>query len=388
MLILRGAKVAINHTEAVRLDLALHSGRIHYCSANKPTDDILNLDGFLILPGLINAHDHLDLNLFPRLGNGPYRNAAAWAQDIYRPDEPPINMHLSLSKPIRLLWGCIKNLLSGVTSVAHHNPRHPVMQHSPVRVLTHFGWAHSLTFSRQWRQRYGRTPAGVPFIIHAAEGTDQKSRREIATIDAARALGPSTVLVHGVAIDSAALALLLERGSSLVWCPSSNLFTLGQTLSSQVLESGIPIALGSDSAITADGDLLDEIIVASKFVNPTHLYEMVTTKPSEILKLPSGIGQIADDGPADLLVVRDNGASPASTLLRCSPELVFVNGSLRLISVGCAERLGLQKLAPEHSIHLEGRGHYLIDFDAGSLLKQTAAVLGADVRLAGKRVAA
>ena len=33
----------------------------------------LDLSGFLILPGLINAHDHLEFALF-RLGKGPYRN--------------------------------------------------------------------------------------------------------------------------------------------------------------------------------------------------------------------------------------------------------------------------------------------------------------------------
>jgi Cytosine deaminase and related metal-dependent hydrolases len=388
MLILRGARVAISATEARHLDLALCSGRIHYCSAHEKSNDALNLDGFLILPGLINAHDHLDLNLFPRLGRRTYPNARAWAEDIYRPNEPPINRHVSLPKPVRLLWGCIKNLLSGVTSVAHHNPRHPITQRSPVRVLTEFGWAHSLTFCRRWRQRYQKTPAGVPFIIHAAEGTDQESRREIAILDAAGALGPCTVLVHGVAIDLATLAVLLERGSSLIWCPSSNLFTLGQTLSSQILQSCLPIALGSDSAITAEGDLLDEVRVASAFMDPARLYDMVTTEPARILKLPFGTGQIVENGPADLLVVKDHGGSPASALLRCRPELVFIDGGLRLASVDCAEQFPLQSLAPKHGIEVAERGRYLIDFDAESLVRQTAAILGPDIRLAGKAVAA
>ena len=81
-----------------------------------------DLSGHLLLPGLINAHDHLEFNLFPRLGRGPYANASSWAADIYRPDASPVKEHLLVPKKVRLIWGGIKNLLSGVTTVAHHNP--------------------------------------------------------------------------------------------------------------------------------------------------------------------------------------------------------------------------------------------------------------------------
>ena len=159
-MLITGARVTINANEAVKLNLWLYSGRVSFTRIRQAEDTIFDLEGCLILPGLINAHDHLEMNLFPRLGNGPYENAARWAEDIYHPCHPPIKDHLAVPKYIRLTWGAIKNLLSGVTTVAHHNPLHPSLfdYDLPIRVLKRFNWAHSLKFSPDWLSTFRDTP--------------------------------------------------------------------------------------------------------------------------------------------------------------------------------------------------------------------------------------
>ncbi len=87
--------------------------------------------------------------------------------------------HLRVPKKVRLIWGGVKNLISGVTTVAHHNPWEGSIfgRAFPVRVVRRYGWAHSLEFSPDIAERYRRTPIRWPFIVHAAEGTGERARR-------------------------------------------------------------------------------------------------------------------------------------------------------------------------------------------------------------------
>ncbi len=136
--LLTGARVALGPEETVMSEVEIRSGRIAAIQSAKTRRGVLRLDlrGCLVLPGLINAHDHLEFNLFPRLGRGPYPNAGAWARDIYHPGCSPVKEHLQVPMETRLRWGAVKNLLSGVTTVCHHNPYHaPVFSRGfPIRV--------------------------------------------------------------------------------------------------------------------------------------------------------------------------------------------------------------------------------------------------------------
>jgi len=388
---LTGARVALTPVHAERIDFSvdIRTGRILPFDSRARESHRLDLAGHLLLPGLINAHDHLEFGLFPRLGSGPYPNASAWAADIYHPELSPVKEHLLVPKSMRLQWGGIRNLLGGVTTVAHHNRAEASLftPRFPVRVVKRYGWAHSLDFTRDLAEARKRTPARWPFIVHAAEGTDDRARAEISRLRSLGVLGPGIVLVHAVAMGQPEIETIVQSGTSVVWCPTSNLFTLGRTLTAETVRSPIPVALGTDSALTADGDLLDEMTCARRAtgLTPAEIYPLVTGSAASILRLRHGQGVIRERGLADLVAVADTGQTPADALAGLRPELVMARGRVMLLS----ERLsGLASPRPQglHRIHVEGRGSFRIRADVPRLYAAASAALGPEVRLAGKRI--
>lgn len=361
-ILIRGACCATGPHESERCSMELADGRIRRmlregkreptCSAWRFT---LDLEGFLVLPGLINAHDHLEFSLFPRLATPPYRNYIEWGADIHSRFPDLIAAHRAVPKDVRVWWGGIRNLLCGVTTVSHHNPLHPAMldPEFPVRVIRDYGWAHSPALGGDLRNARGLTPKNAAFLIHACEGTDEIARNELWDLDRQGLLDASTVLIHGLALDRQSVDRLIERRTSLITCPSSNQF-LFRTLPDFALLKTIPhLAMGNDSPLTAEGDLLDEIRFACRFcgLTPEAVWTMVTDAPATILRLYEQKGTLRPGGPADLVVVRDRGRQPADTLTALTMqdvEFVIIGGRVQL-----ASEMLLSKLPPEMQDKLE-----------------------------------
>lgn len=391
-MILRGARVARGPRETAALDVHTHGGMIEKLASHARGAGI-DMSGYLCLPGLINAHDHLEFNLYPRLGKGPHPNMAAWADDIYRPNESPLREQRSVPKRDRLYWGALKNLASGVTTVGHHNAyaRGVFTSRFPVAVADNIGWAHSLHFPPDVRSQWRKTQHGQPFVMHAAESTDGSGEAELSTLDSLGILSSHLVIVHGVDLKPRHWRLLRERSASCITCPSSNLFTLGRTLSASAFLSGVPIALGTDSAITAQMDLLDELRTARRLwrLSKARLYAMVTSIPAAILGLRGGEGSIKEEGVADLIAVRDQGLDPASALLEAREiDLVVRRGRVRMVSRRLAERLPVSVVSRLSPLRLARRGRMLVDADTPSLIEAASKYIPGEMRLAGKRVLA
>lgn len=295
-------------------------------------EPVLDLGDDRLLPGLINAHDHLPLNHLPRLEPAPrYCNVREWIADIDRRRRVEGALKTAVAVPLaqRLLLGGVKNLLSGVTTVAHHDPLYSELceLQYPVRVVTRYGWAHSLHVEGEAKtlESQRRTPAGWPWIIHAAEGVDEEAREELWRLDRLGCLKPNTLLVHGVALGGPERRRLGAASAGLIWCPSSNLHLFGVTADVTELLAQGRVALGTDSRLSGARDLLEELRTAARQVamSPAALECLVTSDAARLLRLPD-CGVVAPQARADLLVIP--AGMPLERVHRSDIRLVMIDG--------------------------------------------------------------
>jgi cytosine/adenosine deaminase-related metal-dependent hydrolase len=300
--------------------------------AGAPGDLVVDLRGDRLLPGLINAHDHLHLNtLQPLEPTGHWRHVREWISQVNlrRRTDPTFESQIAVARDERLLIGGLKNLLSGVTTVAHHDPLYPFLVNElfPTGVVTNYGWSHSLYIDGEEavRAAFRRTPPDWPWIIHAAEGVDDEAAGEFDRLDALGCVGANTLIVHGIALDPARRTRLEEAGAGLIWCPSSNLRLFGSTAEVSELARGGRVALGTDSRLSGSRDLLCEIGTAREAsgLDTTMLESMVTRDAAALLRLPDR-GVLRVGARADLLVLPEGTALARVT--RADVRLVVLGG--------------------------------------------------------------
>lgn len=329
--------------------LRIENNRIVALNESPRRNDVpVNLHGAFIFPGLINSHEHLEHNHYGRVKfREKYANASEWIEDMSPRLQSDPRLLDGKSRPLadRLFIGGLKNLLSGTTTIAHHNPLYRQLRRTfPVRVVQNYSWAHSLYLqdgnagangekAGGVLARYRATPKKFPFVIHLAEGVDEMARAEFHGLEVIGCLDSNTVLVHGIGLSLDNWIHLTKLGAGLIWCPASNMFLFGQTIPArQFLDSGglEQLALGSDSRLTGSRDLLDEIRLAFKAcrVTPYEIFCMVTRSSARLLRLPYA-GKLAAGLPADLLIIPPLKIDPFETLVQsCRKDilLVAING--------------------------------------------------------------
>jgi cytosine/adenosine deaminase-related metal-dependent hydrolase len=316
----------------------------------KRGDTVVDLQGSFVLPGLVNAHDHLELNHYGRIkGRDRYENASGWIADMGQrlSSDPAIRRGREHPLIERLFIGGLKNLLAGVTTVAHHNPFYAEMRRTmPIRVVRRYGWAHSFFLEKRpagargepggdVAARWQTTSPDAPFFVHLAEGIDDDARGELPRLEALGCLKPNTVIVHGLAIDENGWRRVARTGAGLVWCPASNAFLFGETALVGALidgadEARVTVALGTDSRVTGSRDLLDELREARAAlpVAPHLLLRMVTSEAAKLLR-QNRAGRLTIGAPADVVVIPALAGDPGAALLQATRRdvrLVIVDG--------------------------------------------------------------
>lgn len=301
----------------------------------RAADVVVDLQGARLLPGLVNAHDHLQLNSLPDPAPGMrYRHVREWIADVAarRRSDREFESGVAIARNERLLIGGVKNLLSGVTTVAHHDPCYPFLSDAryPVAVVRDYGWSHSLYLDGEDEvvRSHRATPQDWPWIIHAAEGVDESAEQEFDRLDALGCLGSNTLLVHGIALDHSRRVRLERAGAGLIWCPSSNLRLFGRTAAVADLAARGRVALGTDSRLSGARDFLDELRIAreSSGLDDRILEPLATRHGARLLRLTDR-GVLRVGARADVLILP--ARARLSAITRAEVCMVLVGGFVR-----------------------------------------------------------
>lgn len=264
----------------------------------------------LVFPGLINSHDHLHFNLFPRLGNRLYPGYIAWGEDIHLHNKETIAAVLAIPEEMRTQWGIYKNLLNGVTTVVHHGK--VLQMSSPViDVFTHCHSLHSVGLEKRWQYRLNKPfLPDWPFVIHIGEGTDEASYHEINRLIRWNLRKRKLIGIHGVAMQPKQARAF----AALVWCPDSNLFLLGATAAADRLKKETAVLFGTDSTVSAGWSIWDQLRLArdTGMLTDIELMQSVMQTPAKVWELP-GKGRLIPGAVADLVVTRMKKDKKAGT---------------------------------------------------------------------------
>jgi cytosine/adenosine deaminase-related metal-dependent hydrolase len=362
-----------------------------------PDDRVVDLQGDRLLPGFINAHDHLSLNSLSRHGSHTlqgsptrYGHAREWMSDIVarRRSDPQFAADVAVRRDARLLIGGIKNLLSGVTTAAHHDPLYTYLSSPdyPIGVVQHYGWSHSLYVEGEESvaDSYRRTPRTWPWIMHAAEGLNHEAANEFERLDALGCLGANTVLVHGIALDQEQRMRLTRAAAGLIWCPSSNLNLFGRTAEVSDLVRHRRVALGTDSRLSGARDLLEELHAAGEVceLDDRAMERLVTRDSARLLRLADR-GALCAGMRADLVILPARARLAA--LRRSDVRLVLIGGGVRYgdRDIACL----VEPASQWADVHVDGAAKILDGRIAAALAVCTAEEPGLVIRSAAWRAA-
>ncbi len=180
-------------------------------------------------------------------------------------------------------------------------------------------------------------------LIADLTGAPPSPHREERPAEAARASGVlrGGLAIHGNHLSDDDIPLLVEEGTSVVWCPGSN-FWFGRLAGHPVRalrRAGVKVGLGADSLASNDDlDMAREVRLAVELegLPMVDAFRLATEEGAAALGLPEGCGTLRVGAPFDGVAVadpdhRDNTASLWNDIM--APDRivrgVFINGEPR-----------------------------------------------------------
>lgn len=355
---------------------------------------VIQADGKVILPGLINAHSHLAMTLFR--GFVEDLVLQQWLERVWKYEFSVLDDKAVKAGSKLALVEMIKN---GITCAHdmywHFEQTMEVAEEFGFRLLSGppitglgdqafdemfaqarktLAWLDSLEFVYpiiQAHSTYTTTPKmmhtvrefkeeyGITFTTHASENQaevetvlEQYQQTPIHLLASYDLLDESTLLAHCVILDDEEIELLAETGTHVVHCPESNL-KIGSGIApiAAMLEKGINVCIGTDGAASNnDLDILGELRTAAllqkgsnrnpELLTTKQALEMGTINGAKAYRLENDLGSLEKGKKADLVIINFDKPhltpvhNPAANLIYSSGksdvETVFINGKLQL----------------------------------------------------------
>lgn len=320
----------------------------------------------IILPGMIDLHDHLVWNVFPRwkppmLFHDRYewQETDAYAAALKNPESDLIKAGLGCEME---RYAEIKAIVGGATSVVGSLPPSPQDPHANecikglARNLDFYSDLYSQGVANAEPLSYQIFPMEMPvtvaneirsgmdsgkitcLLVHLAEGADASARREFAMLRAQGLLRPGTTIIHGVSLRAPEFQAMAKNHVGLVWSPRSNFELYGTTSEVAAAKAaGIRIAIAPDWSPTGSSGMLNELHYASEWnrwqeprvFDDAELVREATAVPAELAGVETKIGSIAPQRFADLIVLRPRPGSVYDAVVQAGPadlQLVIVGG--------------------------------------------------------------
>ena len=311
-----------NGTLIIRQGRIVTAGGQVEVAANVPVIDTHGV----IAPGLIDLHNHLTYNVFPRWRPiEEFGNRYDWQQKpIYKTlvESPHSEMVADGLECAMERYAEVKGLSQGETSTV-----------GSLKNACAAGLENNLDTEPAWHVAYNVFPLQMDegelapirqqlqshqlhaFLIHLSEGghQDASAAREFAMLEGRGLLLPGVALIHGVALQPANFTEMAEHGVSLIWSPRSNLELYGSTADVASAQAAhVKIALAPDWSPTGSDGLLAELNYAAAWnevqkprpFTDHDLVNMATSIPAALIGDSDRSGALLPGHDADLLVLR------------------------------------------------------------------------------------
>ena len=246
----------------------------------KDNNRTVQLNNVIAYPPLINSHDHLIGNWYPRAGdNNPYITTDIWVEEMKQSASFKERNKIWINDgsfqltegnaPLITQLGMYKNIFSGCTVVQDHGPIQSDAYYDSfiINVIRKYRQCHSLSLGNWWggksaEEEMQAARGREPFILHLAEGTDEKAKNSFHNFEELGLLQPNTIIIHGISLNREEIKKCAEAGTSICCCPESNYFLIGKTIDIKAcVEYGVNLILGTDSTMSGTPNLLHEIKV-------------------------------------------------------------------------------------------------------------------------------